>query len=85
MPYIKEESRPKLDRIVEQLPEELKAGELNYFITKTLLATKPQSYTDYNALVGVLECVKLEFYRRAISTYEDGKMVENGDVYGSIE
>jgi len=81
MPYIEEKSRPRLDRLVEQVPEDLKVGELNYLITKTLLATKPHGYTAYNALVGVLECVKLELYRRVIGPYEDGKMVENGDVY----
>jgi len=44
------------------------------------LPPKP-SYSDYNALVGVLECAKLEFYRRAVAAYEDKKIKENGDVY----
>jgi hypothetical protein len=42
---------------------------------------KPKTYTEYNALVGVLECVKQEFYRRAVSSYEDKKKEGNGDVY----
>ena len=56
-------------------------GELNYLITTMLLAQKPASYGAYNELIGVLECVKLEFYRRAVAAYEDEKIKENGDVY----
>ena len=59
------------------------AGELNYAITRLILDYLGESpkYADYNAVVGVLECVKLELYRRKIVPYEDGKMQENGDVY----
>lgn len=57
------------------------AGELNYIITKLLLATDPYNYNDYNTLIGVLECCKLEFYRRAVAVYEDTKIKKNGDVY----
>jgi len=31
--------------------------------------------------MGVLECIKQEFYRRAVAPYEDKKKEENGDVY----
>lgn len=81
MPYINNESRPVLDRVIRQIPEGLSEGELNYFITKTLLKTFPRNYGDYNALIGILECVKLELYRRAIAPYEDKKKAEHGDVY----
>ena len=81
MPYIKGESRPILDKIVIQVPDGLIAGELNYLITKILLGTRPRGYSNYNALIGVLECVKLELYRRAVAPYEDEKIEENGDVY----
>jgi broad-specificity NMP kinase len=37
-------------------------------------------YHKYNAAVGVLECAKLELYRRLVSGYEDTKIIENGDV-----
>ena len=30
--------------------------------------------------MGVLECCKLEFYRRVAAPYEDIKIEENGDV-----
>jgi len=41
-----------------------------------------EGYTTYNEVVGVLECAKLEMYRRAVAPYEDEKIAENGDVYG---
>lgn len=56
-------------------------GILNYIITKLLLSTSPTNYYDYNSLVGVLECCKLEFYRRAVAAYENVKIKENGDVF----
>lgn len=59
----------------------LPIGSLNYLITNILLAKDPKSYTDYNALIGVIECCKLEFYRRAVAAYEDEKIAENSDVY----
>jgi len=57
------------------------AGELNYILTNILLATEPSSYGEFNSLIGCLECVKLEFYARAIRPYESRKCLDNGDVY----
>lgn len=85
MPYISPTKRPHIDRVVDLLSGWIDSpGELNYAITKLLLARKPESYVEFNALVGVLECCKLEFYRRALSVYEDGKAVINGDVYPPV-
>jgi len=94
MPYIKKEQRERIDGAVQQLTESLKnlanpfvvevdAGLLNYAVTKLLIGLGPVNYADYNALVGVLECIKLEFYRRAVAPYEEKKIVANGDVYNS--
>lgn len=87
MPYIKQEDRDKLDPIINLLRKELNAlpdekfyGCLNYTIT-TLVKNFGYSYFTYNNLIGVLECVKLELYRKAIAKYEDKKAQENGDVY----
>ncbi len=83
MPYIKVGDRLSLSLS----PNPHTPGELNYILTKTCLkylSTNPQyipTYDDYNAIMGVLECCKLEFYRRAVATYEDKKIIENGDVY----
>ena len=77
MPYIKQQDR-------EDLANPLTAGELNYKITmlcKQYLEVKGEKYQHYNDIVGALEGAKLELYRRKVSTYEDEKIQENGDVY----
>ena len=38
------------------------------------------SYQTYNDIVGVLDCAKMEIYRRLVAKYEDAKVEENGDV-----
>lgn len=58
------------------------AGLLNYAITSLILRScELGSYTDLNQVVGVLECVKLEFARKKLNPYENRKCEENGDVY----
>lgn len=85
MPYIRQHDRDKLDAAIVTLASCIdptqRAGELNYIITKLLLALKGDGrYKDYNELIGMLECCKQEFYRTQIAPYEDEKMKENGDV-----
>lgn len=87
MPYIDQKNRPELDCVVRSVIHVLQQhhyhpGELNYVLTTILLGAKATGYQGMNRLVGVLECVKLEFYRRALAIYEDKKIQENGDVYG---
>ena len=89
MPYIDKNRREELeaadlDRVIKKLTvRNLSAGDLNYIITKLLVAQIPKvSYTKINELVGVLECAKLELYRRLAAKYEDKKIIDNGDVYG---
>ncbi len=89
MPYIDKNKRDLVvDHLLYALKHEkdvgFKAGELNYCITTILNLTNPKTYSDYNTLIGVLECVKMEFYRRAIVPYENKKIKENGDVYTRI-
>lgn len=36
---------------------------------------------DERGVRGAIECCKLELYRRAVVPYENGKRLENGDVY----
>jgi hypothetical protein len=77
MPYIKAADRD--DKLVP-----MTEGELNWKITTLCLEfldITDKKYADYNAIIGVLECAKLEFYRRAVASYEDRKIKENGDVY----
>ena len=57
-------------------------GELNYVISSVVwkLFDLKKKYKTANDLMGVLECVKAEFYRRQVSPYEDEKINENGDL-----
>jgi len=89
MPYIDGEAREDLDNALSDLGtaflwyREKNPGFLNYVLTRLILrwlGNNP-NYAKYNEAVGVLECVKLEFYRRAVSAYEDEKINQNGDVY----
>ena len=87
MPYIKSENRKKYERVLRELVDILKAlppeevdGELNFVVTKILKAVYPLRYYHVNKAIGVLECVKLEFYRRVAVPYEDLKIKESGDV-----
>lgn len=80
MPYVKQDVRELLDGGYQ--PQNV--GELNYVITglcNRYVDTFDASYKIYNDIIGVLECAKQEFYRRAVSPYEDNKIKENGDVY----
>lgn len=81
MPYITQGSRERLSDGSE-LP--FTPGELNFCITQLVdryLHAARLSYTTLNEVIGVLECTKLELYRRVAAPYEDVKCVENGDVY----
>jgi len=86
MPYINKKDRDYLKWFTGLITEayiEPKPGALNYIITQLIrkfLGTQP-NYEKYNAAIGVLECAKLELYRRMVAPYEDTKMQENGDVY----
>ena len=87
MPYIKAKNRIKYDKVLEKLVKILKTlpseeidGEFNYVVTKMLKEIYPLRYFHINKAVGVLECIKLEYYRRVAAPYEDLKIKESGDV-----
>ncbi len=81
MPYIDKAAR---ERLAGGSPAE-SPGELNYQITRLLDDYIQRQggvrYAHLNEVVGVLECVKLELYRRLAAPYEDRKRDESGDVY----
>jgi len=83
MPYIDKESRKRVERDIN--PQS--AGELNYLITRLVDDYMQRKggvrYAHLNEVVGVLECVKLELYRRVAAPYEDKKCAETGDVYSA--
>jgi len=88
MPYIKKELRVELDDAIKILEDKIKscgignrAGVLNYCVSKIFSEVFNIKYSEINEAVGVLECIKQEYYRRIASSYEDTKILENGDVY----
>jgi hypothetical protein len=80
MPYIVNEDRKRLDGgPIAETP-----GELAFLLTTDCLLFLGQfeeGFHNYATVVGVLEAVKMEFYRRAVAPYEDRKIQEHGDVY----
>jgi hypothetical protein len=87
MPYITQGERDKSwEDFIEEgyIPN---AGTLNYLITtlcdEYLSGDRAEefSYSQINTVVGVLECAKMEMYRRLAVPYEDHKRNRNGEVY----
>lgn len=84
MPYISMEDMAFLSKNEPASP-----GHLNYLITMLCidylkartLANGEYRYATVNEIVGVLECAKQEFYRRAVVRLEEAKIATNGDVY----
>lgn len=93
MPYITEEKRKTLDNAIHQVmdalrqiecddPEASFEGTLNYLFTTIILKSYTlNNYDEHNRVVGLLECVKAEYYRRRVAPYEMQKCYENSDVY----
>ena len=88
MPYISAYKRVLFDKQVTALGlallKDRGAGNLNYVITSLLvdyLDTPKSGYENFNEVLGVLEAVKLELYRRMIAPFEDKKKETNGDCF----
>lgn len=97
MPYIKQEQRVQVDTQIKELANSIldtisedksqRAGVLNYTITKLLSEVYTLDkirYNDLNEIIGMFECGKHEFYRMAVTPYENLKLLENGSVLGNI-
>ena len=85
MPYIKKEDRRKFDKVILNNLSKLVEtdGELNYCVSlllHSILEKRGINYQNMNNLIGTLECVKLELYRKVVSPYEEAKIDENGTV-----
>lgn len=81
MPYINPQDRASilLNETNIKTP-----GDLNFFISTLVnwyINEHGKNYSTLNEVIGVLECAKLELYRRVVAPYEDTKIQENGDVY----
>ena len=96
MPYIEQEVRDDYDKkTIKWFREAMVircrggidsnpqfAGDMNWLISSILWAAfdANPSYRRGNEIVGILESAKQEFYRRKLTPYEDGKILENGDL-----
>ena len=88
MPYIKNESRGQYENLLTELaaiipsdPME-RPGHINYLVSKLLekVYGKNMRYAHHNEVIGVLNCIMLEFYRRKTVPYEDEKIASEGDI-----
>lgn len=92
MPYIKQARREVLDQYINGLADYIKQtnlesswlGDVNYCITRLLMRLVqtfgPMRYWMAVSLLGTLEAVKIEIFRRAIGPYENKQQEINGDV-----
>jgi hypothetical protein len=87
MPYIKQEYRELIEKQLDEIfqkvmrvPSEDRAGILTYVIYKLFLDLRVNRYADFAVLMGILDCVGKEFYRRVIAPHEDEAAQRNGDV-----
>lgn len=92
MPYIPQDQRSEIDWELDCLLDELdllmsrypdkQAGILNYTISYIIskILKGNLNYANINMVVGVLECAKLELYRRLAGPYEDKAIAKNGDL-----
>ncbi len=89
MPYIKKESRKRLDEKIDVLIRQIGCsnedeieGVLNYCITRIccVMGDNGWRYKYINRILGVLEAVKMEFYSRVATIYEDQCVEINGDL-----
>ncbi len=95
MPYIVEEKRQQIDREIDAIHQALvnleldddqnnMEGNMNYVITRLLMMVygdkDSTSYSNVNDAIGLLECVKQEYYRKVAVPYETQKEFENGHI-----
>jgi hypothetical protein len=93
MPYINEHARKRYDATIDKIVEEMLlskgvderdvAGELNYVIssiTVRYIRKVGERYFRWNFLIGVLDCAKMELYRRFVGEYENQAILKNGDI-----
>ena len=89
MPYILKTEREKFNDLIKIIVHDLSEsgeydGKLNYVVSSIIngiLKERGKNYHELNKMIGVVECVKQELYRRLAAPYEDKKIEENGDVF----
>lgn len=83
MPYIKQENRPTMDKVVKAMEDAgvVANGDLNYILYAFCIRNVKPSYGNYKNYCGELRECANEIARRLTAPYEDEKIEENGDVY----
>ena len=71
-----------MDEIIKLMAEKgVKAdGDLNYILFKFCLNHIPCGYNSFKNYLGELRQAATEIERRLLATYEDKKIIENGDI-----
>jgi len=86
MPYIKQAERGRLG--TQHITPPHNPGELAYVLSQVvdsyLKGFSHVNYATHAEVIGVLETLKLEIYRRFTAPYEDKKRSENGDAFFSF-
>lgn len=88
MPYIKRQSRAQYQNIISELGKLIpsdpmeRPGHINYVVSLLIekVYGKNLRYAHHNEVVGVLNCIVAEFYRRKTVPYEDEKIKSEGDL-----
>lgn len=88
MPYIEQDRREaiKASGGYLNLNSLRTPGELNYALSevaKAYLKGKPVRYDSMAEVVAAFDNAKDEFRRRVLHPYENSKIEQNGDIYGS--
>lgn len=77
MPYIPNSQRAKVSEgVIED------AGCFNYAVHQLIddyFKQNNRNYQSINDVIGALDCVKMELYRRMVEEYEEIKILQNGD------
>ena len=90
MPYIEEEKRALYNGYIKDITNQInkiyntdkdKNTQMAYVIYKLIKDVYDVLDWDFMAnSLKVLEDVKLEFFRKVMTPYADGKIMENGDI-----
>ena len=84
MPYIVKERRSRMLKGGYLSQADMTPGDLTFVVSTLMdryLMLHGVNYTNINALIGVLECAKLELYSRIAVPFVERKRHENGDIY----
>ena len=88
MPYIARKDRAQYQTAIDELaklvpPDRMaRPGHMNYIMSLLIQRVYGGSmrYADHNEVIGLLNCVQQEFYRRFTAPYEDEKIEQEGDL-----